>query len=433
VSALSVPLRNELRDVIVSDPGTRRTPQSVADAGLRKSFLADLTLKTVYISAPHNLRELAALLHLPYRVADEVFRQLRSEQLLELTGMVDNTPCLGLTMRGRERALQLLELCQYTGPAPVSLEDYVEQVRRQSGRQADIHCADMQRAFAHLVLEEKMLDQLGTAVNSGAPIFLYGPPGSGKTVIATSLPRVLAGEQVWIPFAVQVENQVIALFDPHVHDAVSSMTVEDADPRWVLCRRPAVVVGGELTADMLELQLNPLSRFYHAPAQMKANNGVLIIDDFGRQRVRPEELLNRWIVPLDRGVDFLTLAGGKKVEVPFEMLVVFATNLEPSELADAAFLRRMQTKIYVGGVSHKQFQQIFSRVCRDCGLRFEPTMVDQLIDAIENEQHEPLRACHPRDLVNQIRSAARYRQREPKLDASSMLTAIETYFLPDRQ
>ena len=433
MTALTVPLRNELRDVMVADAGARRTPQSVADAGLRKSFLADLTLKTVYVNAPHNLRELAASLHLPYRVADEVFRQLRSDQLLELTGMVDNTPCLGLTQRGRERALQLLELCQYTGPAPVSLEDYVAQVRRQSARQADIHCAEMQRALSHLVLEDKLLDQLGTAVNSGAPIFLYGPPGSGKTVIATSLPRVLAGEQVWIPFAVQVENQIIALFDPHVHEAVSSMGVEDADPRWVLCRRPAVVAGGELTAEMLELQLNPLTRFYHAPVQMKANNGVLIIDDFGRQRVRPEELLNRWIVPLDRAVDFLTLAGGKKVEVPFEMLVVFATNLEPAELADAAFLRRMQTKIRVGTVSREQFRQIFSRVCRECGLPFEPTLVDEVIDVIENEQHEPLRACHPRDLVNQIRSAARYRQREPRLDAPSLLAAIETYFLPDRQ
>jgi hypothetical protein len=408
-------------------------PQSVADAGLRKAFLADLTLKTMYISASPNLRELAASLRLPYRVADEVFRQLRTEQLLEVTGMTGNTPCLGLTGRGRERALQLLEVCQYTGPAPVSLDDYVQQVRRQSTREVDIHAAEMHRAFSHLVLDAKLLDRLGTAVNSGAPIFLYGPSGSGKTVIATTLPQVLGGEQVWIPFAVQVENQVITLFDPHVHDAVSSMNMEDTDPRWVLCHRPTVLVGGELTADMLELQLNPITKFYHAPVQMKANNGVLVIDDFGRQRVRPEELLNRWVVPLDRGVDFLTLAGGKKVQVPFEMLVVFATNLDPSQLADAAFLRRMQSKIRVGTVSHEQFVEIFERVCSEGGLRCDAATINEVIDIIENQQHEPLRACHPRDIINQIRWAARYAEREPSLDRVSVVAAVEAYFLPQNQ
>jgi MoxR-like ATPase len=408
----------------------RKMPQSIADAGLRKAFLADLTLKTMYISASPNLRELAYSLRLPYRVVDEVFRQLRVEQLLEVTGMTGNTPCLGLTARGRERAVQLLEVCQYTGPAPVSLDDYVQQVRRQSTREVEIHSADMHRAFSHLVLDDKFLDQLGTAMNSGAPIFLYGPSGTGKTVIATALPRVLACDHVWIPFAVQVENQVITLFDPHVHDAVSSMEMEETDPRWVLCRRPTVLVGGELTADMLELQLNPMTKFYHAPVQMKANNGVLVIDDFGRQRVRPEELLNRWVVPLDRGVDILTLAGGKKVQVPFEMLVVFATNLSPAELADAAFLRRMQTKILVGTVSHEQFHEIFNRVCRDAGLEFEPAVIDDVIDIIENQQHEPLRACHPRDIVNQIRWAARYAERAPSVDRASVLVAVEAYFLP---
>jgi predicted ATPase with chaperone activity len=236
---------------------------------------------------------------------------------------------------------------QYAGPAPVSLESYVRQVRQQSVRNVEVHPPAMRSAFAHLMLDDQTLTQLGTALNSGGSIFLYGPTGAGKTTIAEALPRVLADDRVWIPYAVEIDGQIITVHDPLIHRDIQSPVATSHDPRWVLCHRPTVVVGGELTIEMLDLQFNPVTKFYAAPGQMKANNGVLIIDDFGRQRVRPEELLNRWVVPLDRRIDFLTLAGGKKIEIPFELFVVFATNMDPAELVDTAFLRRIQTKVKI--------------------------------------------------------------------------------------
>jgi len=298
-------------------------------------------------------------------------------------------------------------------------------------RHLEVHPPEIQRAFAHLVLDAKMLSKLGAALNSGSSIFLYGPTGGGKTTIATALAQVFALDVVSVPFAVEVDGQVIAVYDPHVHTKVSDPISQNCDARWVLCRRPTVLVGGELTIEMLELQLNPITKFYAAPAQMKANNGVLIIDDFGRQRLRPEELLNRWVVPLDRGIDFLTLAGGKKIEIPFELFVVFATNLAPSTLADAAFLRRIQTKIKVGTVSEQQFREIFRRVCSDFRVHCEAGIIDELIDVIRRKLKEPLRACHPRDIVNQIRWAARYEQREPCMDRDTLLAAVDAYFVPE--
>jgi predicted ATPase with chaperone activity len=292
----------------------------------------------------------------------------------------------------------------------------------------EIHPPDISRAFAHLVLDAKTLAKLGTALNSGTSIFLYGPTGTGKSSIATALSNAFASDRVWVPFAVEVDGQVISVFDPHVHAQVGDSQAHGSDARWVLCRRPNVLVGGELTIEMLELQLNPITKFYTAPAQMKANNGVLIIDDFGRQRLRPDELLNRWVVPLDRGIDFLSLAGGKKVEIPFELFVVFATNLDPATLVDAAFLRRIQTKIKVDAVSHQQFHQIFRAVCSEAQLQYEADIVDALIDRIQSQLKEPLRACYPRDIVNQIRWSARYEQREPRLDQAAVQTAVEAYF-----
>jgi predicted ATPase with chaperone activity len=378
-----------------------------------------------------SLRELAAKMKLPVRVAEELLRRLRTDQLCEVTGMRGNVPDLAITSAGRSRALELLSLNQYADAAPVSLESYTQQVIQQRVSHLEVHPPEIQRAFAHLVLDPEVLRKLGTAVNSGTSIFLYGPTGGGKSTIAQTLSRVLALDAVWVPFAVEVDGQIISVFDAHLHSKIEGTISPSRDARWVLCRRPTVLVGGELTIEMLELQLNAITKFYTAPVQMKANNGALIIDDFGRQRLRPEELLNRWVVPLDRRIDFLTLAGGKKVEIPFEMLVVFATNLDPSALADAAFLRRIQTKIKVGAVSERQFREIFGRVCSDLGLQCEASIVDELIDVIRSKLKEPLRACHPRDIVNQVRWAARYEQREPCLDRDALLAAAAAYFVSE--
>jgi energy-coupling factor transporter ATP-binding protein EcfA2 len=274
-----------------------------------------------------------------------------------------------------------------------------------------------------------MLRQFGTALNSGSSIFLYGPPGTGKTTVAETLSRVIAEDEVWIPYAVEVDNQIITVYDPAIHKRAVESEPKSRDERWVLCQRPAVMVGGELTAEMLDLQFNPTTKFYVAPAQMKANNGVLIIDDFGRQRIRPEDLLNRWVVPLDRRIDFLALAGGKKIEVPFEMLVVFASNMDPAELVDACFLRRIQTKIKVGAVSDVHFCEILRRVAAEHHVEYDVDIPRDLIDFIRVTLKEELRQCHPRDIVNQVLWSARYEGKKPYLDHAAMKQAVEAYFL----
>lgn len=346
--------------------------------------------------------------------------------------MEGNVRHVAISMQGRTRALELLALSQYSGPAPVSLDSYVRQVRGQSVRNIEVHPADMRRAFAHLVLDEQTLAHLGAALNSGGSIFLHGPTGTGKTTIAEALARVLADDRVWIPYAVEVDGQVITVYDPLIHRAIETEPDSGTDPRWVLCHRPTVVVGGELTIEMLDLQFNPMTKFYAAPGQMKANDGLLIIDDFGRQRIRPEELLNRWVVPLDRRIDFLTLAGGKKIEIPFELFVVFATNMDPADLVDAAFLRRIQTKVLVDTASEPQFREIFRRVCEEKEIDCQPALVDALIDILQNTLKEPLRPCYPRDLVNQICWTARYEGRKPTIDREGLARAVEAYFLSGR-
>jgi MoxR-like ATPase len=409
--------------------GPLHTPDSIAELGVRQSVLEDLALRILYVSGPLSLRDLAEQTRLTFGVVNELLRRMRAEQLCEVKGMTGNIPQIAITTQGRTRASELLTLTHYTGPAPVSLSSYIQQVREQSARHLEVHPPAVESAFEHLVVEPAILEELGTALNSGSSIFLYGPSGTGKTTVATALAQVLAVDRVWIPHAVEVDGQIICVYDPHTHSKVYEAAAQTGDARWVLCHRPTVLVGGELTTDMLELQFNPYSRFYTAPVQMKANNGVLVIDDFGRQRLRPEELLNRWVVPLDRRIDFLTLAGGKKVEIPFELCVVFATNLDPARLSDEAFLRRIQTKIKLGALSEEQFRAIFQRVCSTCGLQCDPDTVNGVINAIQTELKEPLRACHPRDLVNRICAKARYNETQPCLDRDALLAAVNSYFV----
>jgi len=402
---------------------------SIEEMGVRRNLLEDLALKTLYLVGEMSLNELARHMGISTAMVDELFQRLRKDQLCQVTGMTGNVHRITTSSSGKSRALELLAQNQYAGPAPVSLEDYVGRVRAQSVRSIEVTPNDLNRAYEHLVLDDETLNQLGTAVLSGRAIFLYGPTGTGKTTIAEALTRLFTENAVWLPYAVEVDGQVIAVYDAVLHQRVEQPPAADHDDRWVLCRRPRVLVGGELTIEMLDLQYNPSTKFYAAPVQMKANNGLLIIDDFGRQRVSPEELLNRWVVPLDRRIDFLTLAGGKKIEIPFDPFVVFATNLDPAKLVDEAFLRRIQTKIKVGYATPEQFREIFRRVCLKFELEYDAAVADDLIRIIGVEYKEPLRGCHPRDIVQQVLWGARYLQKHPRLDRESVAQACRNYFL----
>jgi predicted ATPase with chaperone activity len=404
-------------------------PRTVEETGVRRKVLEDLALKTLFVLGELTLRELADHMRIGMPVVDELFQRMRKEQLCQVTGMAAGVHRVVTSDAGKNRALELLALSQYTGAAPVSFEAYTERVHAQTVRHLNVDAALVAQAFHRLVLEDRVLTQLGTAVVSGKAIFLYGPPGTGKTSVAEALWHLFGNDPISVPHAVEVEGQIITVFDPHLHRPSDETRSEDNDPRWVLCHRPRVVVGGELTIDMLDLQYNPSTKFYTAPVQMKANNGLLIIDDFGRQRVRPDELLNRWVVPLDRMIDFLTLTGGKKLEIPFDVLVVFATNIDPAKLVDEAFLRRIQTKIKLDNVTDEQFHEICKRVCADQKLEYQAPIIDQLIDLITRDLQQPLRPCYPRDVIHQICWGARYEKKVPRLDHDSIVQACRTYFL----
>lgn len=402
-------------------------PQSWSELGIPRSLVQDLGLKILYLQGEISLRELSQKMQLSLVLTEEVFQKMRKEQLCEVKGMVGGVHIIAGTAGGKSRALELLAMNQYTGPVPVTIKDYTHRVKSQSIRDTTIGPDDVARGYRHLVLSPQALSQIGTATVSGTSIFLYGPPGTGKTAIAETLPS-LYHDSVWIPYAVEVEGQIITVFDSAIHKTRDN-PYEENDGRWVLCRRPRIMAGGELTLDMLDLQFNPVSKFYSAPLQMKANNGVLIIDDFGRQRMRPEEMLNRWIVPLDRRIDYLSLLGGTQFEIPFDLFVAFATNLEPSKLVDDAFLRRIANKIKVDFVSGEHFHAIFRNVCDQFHLACESAVVDHLIDLLKFKYREPLRACYPRDVVQQVLWAAKYESKPAKLDRVSIELACHRYFV----
>ena len=404
-------------------------PKSIEELGVRRSTLEDLALKTLYLMGEISLHELVRHMGVSLTIVEELFQRLLKDQLCQVTGMDRGVHRIAATSGGKSRALELLVQNQYAGPAPVSLQDYVNRVHGQSVQHTDVTPESLGRAFEDLVLDSETLNQLGTAVVSGKALFLYGSTGTGKTTIAMTLTHLFEHNQAWIPHAIEVDGQIITVYDPVLHKSMEQPKAHDHDRRWVMCQRPRVMVGGELTIEMLDLQFNPSTKFYTGPLQMKANNGLLIIDDFGRQRVTPEELLNRWVVPLDRRIDFLTLAGGKKIEIPFDLFVVFATNLDPAKMMDEAFLRRIQTKIKMDFVSSEQFREIFRRACLKLNIVSNGTTGDDLVAMVEAEYKEPLRACYPRDILQQIIWEARYLQKEPTVDRESIARACRNYFL----
>jgi len=402
-------------------------PRTVAETRVPINLLEDLALKILYLTGELSLSQLANRMQLHLGVIQEIFEHIRKEQFVEVVGLVGTVHRIVTTSKGQAEAQSVMARDMYAGPAPVSLSAYVEVIRAQSVMDVVVHRPDLQRAFENLVVSDSMLDQLGAALVSGQSIILYGPTGTGKTVLAETLPRIYK-DSVWIPYAVEVHGQIITVFDPLVHKSRQEAMPGECDRRWVLCRRPRVMVGGELTMQLLDLQLNPALGYYSAALQMKANNGILIIDDFGRQRIRPEELLNRWIVPMDRRIDFLTLAGGNKFEIPFDMIVAFSTNLNPASLADEAFMRRIQTKIKVTYVNYEQFHEISRRVCAKAGLEYDASVVDGFTKVLA-DLHQPLRACYPRDIIQHICWKAKYEDVQPLFTLDAIREACDRYFL----
>ncbi|TLM64492.1 MAG: ATPase [Deltaproteobacteria bacterium] len=416
---------------------TPPAPASLADTGLNLEFVADLALKHSLHIGEFRLADLAARLGLPATLLDEVIELLRREKLVEVRSasqFVKSSFRFIITETGKVRAGELLDLCQYTGPAPVTLDAYREMVECQSIRNIQIDEAAVRQAFSKIVLSEQLIQRLGPAVSSGAPIFIYGPAGNGKTTIAEAIGNALP-ETVYVPHAILVGGQIVGVFDPVNHTPVEAPAPdaaggeEDYDRRWVKVHRPVVITGGELTMRMLDLEFNPIARFYEAPLQMKANNGLFIVDDFGRQQISPQQLLNRWIVNLDRQIDFLSLHTGMKFEIPFDQLVIFATNLEPRTLVDEAFLRRMRYKIKIDHPSEDEFRRIFQQVCTMNGLDFNSRACDDLIERWYRRLGMPFNACHPRDLVGHLLDRAHYSGQPAELTREALDRACENYFV----
>ncbi|MBA3295333.1 MAG: ATP-binding protein [Acidobacteria bacterium] len=431
----------DLPTAVTAQPTPPPPPATIADSGLHPDTLAQLLLKTL-LGGEASGSALAERLRVPYSLLEALVQHARVEKLVEVrgaSGLGSAGYRYALTDLGRDRAQQYLDVCRYVGPAPVSLAQYNAYVRACMAARAPIDRERLATGFDNLVVNRAMFDQLGPAVNSGKALFLYGAPGNGKTVVAQGIGRAL-GADMFVPHAIDVDGQVITMFDPvnhqraaEVDQGVSVIANATQDQRWERIRRPVVVVGGELSLEMLDLSFNPISKFYEAPIQLKANGGVFVVDDFGRQRIPPRDLLNRWIVPLESRVDYLTLHTGRKFEVPFNVFIIFATNLKPESLADEAFLRRIPYKVLAKNPTVDEYCQIFELNCRRRSLPFDPVMVEYLERRYYQPRKLQMRACHPRDLVEQVVDICRYQNRQPVITRELLDAACGSYFLEETE
>lgn len=409
-----------------------KSPKTVRDTGLELSFIADLIMKHILFLGDFKLADISRLVKLPVSIVDSAVEILRRDKFVEVRGAAEYakiTYNFTMTGQGKNRATELLDICRYVGPAPVTLRDYTDMVESQTIKNIVVSEESVKKAFSNIIISESLLKRLGPAISSGKAMFLYGPPGNGKTTIAEIIGKVLPG-YIYMPYSLIVGGQIICIFDPVSHIPVENSKEEEAvDQRWPLVRRPAIMTGGELTLKTLDLDFNQIAKYYEASLQMKANNGLFIVDDFGRQQIDPQHLLNRWIVPLERRTDFMTLHTGMKFNIPFDQLVIFSTNIEPKNLVDEAFLRRIRYKIKIDHPSEKEYEAIFKNVCESNGIMFRRDIYDYLMKNYYKRLNVKLNACHPRDLVDHVIDDAHYYNQTAQLTKEGVDIAWENYFV----
>ena len=421
-----------------------RAPERLEDLGLSAEFVTELLLRTLYVQGARSGQDLADAMRIPFVIVDDLLLSLQQRRLAEVlgtNGLGRGAYIFDLTGTGRGRAREAMSTARYVGPAPVPLAQYRDSIDAQSIRHAHVDQQSVKDSFAWLVLEEGTLDLLGPAINSAKSVFLYGESGNGKSAIAETMAHLLGGS-LMIPYAIEVHGEILGLFDPVYHMPVAPGdsaarngetfwvgAEEDYDRRYVRVTRPVVLTGGELTLDQLELQYDTETKLYQAPFQMKANGGVLVVDDFGRQRVPPRDLLNRWIVPLEKRVDFLALHTGSKFPIPFDCLLIFATNIPPTQLVEEAFLRRIHYKVRVESPTVEQYQLIFRRYSEEIGVAYDPAAVAQVYRDYYGRYLIAPRGCHPRDILEHLMDIADYLGRPPALSPDLVDLACRSYFL----
>jgi len=422
-----------LRAFISDDRYWPAEPKSFEETGLTGSMIESLVCKELAIAGTASGRKLSENMALPFRLLEDFFATLRTRQIIVQSGAAPFNDCYYmLTEQGQQRAQAFQKACSYTGPAPVPMRDYVISVEAQCISTESPTGEDLREACSDISVDQQWFDLIGPAVNSGAGMFLFGAPGNGKSTLAKRITSCF-GQEIWIPRALIEDGQIIKLYDAACHQEVAQDTTgllkdQESDQRWVRIRRPTVSVGGELTLDNLEIRHDPNSHVSEAPLQMKSNGGCLLIDDFGRQRIAPHELLNRWIVPLENGHDFLNMPNGKKIQVPFEQLIIFSTNLEPRDLVDEAFLRRIPYKIEVGDPSEDEFFRLFELYARQLGCSYRHEAVRHLIDRHYVPVKRAFRRCHPRDLLKQVRNFCRYKRLDFEMRPEYLDNVVKSYF-----
>ncbi|MCE9533583.1 MAG: ATP-binding protein, partial [Planctomycetes bacterium] len=429
----------------ITNPYLPRNPTKWEDLGLSLPFLFETVMRTIYNRGQLTGSDLASELCIPFAALAPILPAMRKQTLIDIVGQRGSSGDASYIYelkppKGTAAAQDALAKTSYIGPVPVPFEDYVESVLAQSIKKLIVTRRSIQRAFEDLVITDTVFNEIGPAINSAASIFFFGYPGNGKTSIAERITRLM-GDSIYLPHAVEANGQIIKVYDPILHAPIEEEPVGEGgiesvlrkssnfDHRFIKVKRPTIVVGGELTMPMLDLKYNDTGKFYEAPLQMKANGGILMIDDFGRQQLRPMDLLNRWIVPLEKRYDYLTTVAGTKIEVPFDQLLIFSTNLDPTQLADEAFLRRIKYKIEIRDPDESQFRQIWAIVCKARRVEIDPLGIDYLIEKWYRPTKRPFRMCQPRDILDQMVSLAKYNMERVNFSPDLIDAACSTYFI----